>query len=82
MVIEVGEGLSPSAESGQAPCLWPGAYSLRDGHFIGRYAARGKVGVPFFVLRLIWSAAENLSSSSALLASFYEFCGIPSKHPP
>lgn len=36
------------AESGRAPCLWRGAYSLRDGHFIGRYATLRKVGVPFF----------------------------------
>ena len=52
MVIEVGEGFSPSAESGQAPCLWSGAYSLRDGHAIGRDAALRKVGVPFFILPL------------------------------
>lgn len=32
MVSEVGEGLSPAAEIGQDPCLWLGAYSLRDYH--------------------------------------------------
>lgn len=32
MVSEVGEGLSPAAEIGQDPCLWLGAYFLRDYH--------------------------------------------------
>lgn len=44
-----GEGLRFWAVLGQAPCRWRGAYSLRDGHFIGRYEALRKMGVLFFI---------------------------------
>lgn len=51
MVSEVGERLS-FWELSQAPCRWRGAYSLRDGHFIGRYEALRKMGVLFFVNKM------------------------------
>lgn len=54
MVSEVG-GLKFWAELGQAPCLWRGVHSLRNGYSIGRYAALRKVGVPFFSDRNMWS---------------------------
>lgn len=51
MVSEKGRGLRFWAGLSQAPCRWRGAYPLRDGHFIGRYAAFKKVGVPIVAAR-------------------------------